>query len=212
MTHARRLPRATAATTAVLLTLTLAACGGATVDEETAPAAPAPSPSSGAEEAATAEVYNDADTEFAQMMIVHHEGAVEMAELAIEEAEGDEVRALAQRIAAAQGPEIETLTGWLGAWGQELPGEMDMGGMDHGAMQMDGMDQETVMAELSGLSGNDFDRRFLEVMVEHHRGAIEMAEEHRAEGENAEALRLSGSIIDAQTLEITEMTNLLRAL
>ena len=210
MTHARRSPRAAAAATASLLTLTLAACGSATVDEETAQTAPSPSPA--AQDAAAAEVYNDADTEFAQMMIVHHEGAVEMAELAIEKAEGDEVRALAQRIAAAQGPEIETLTGWLGAWGQELPGEMDMGGMDHGAMQMDGMDQETVMAELSGLSGNDFDRRFLEVMVEHHRGAIEMAEEHRAEGENAEALRLSGSIIDAQTLEITEMTNLLRAL
>ncbi|WP_225754835.1 DUF305 domain-containing protein [Actinotalea sp. Marseille-Q4924] len=210
MTHARRSSRAAAAATAFLLTLTLAACGSATVDEETAPTAPSPSPA--AQDAAAAEVYNDADTEFAQMMIVHHEGAVEMAELAIEKAEGDEVHALAQRIAAAQGPEIEALTGWLDAWGQELPGEMDMGGMDHGAMQMDGMDQETVMAELSGLSGSDFDRRFLEVMVEHHRGAIEMAEEHRGEGENAEALRLSGSIIDAQTLEITEMENLLRGL
>jgi uncharacterized protein (DUF305 family) len=210
MTHARRSPRAAAAATASLLTLTLAACGSATVDEETAQTAPSPSPA--AQDAAAAEVYNDADTEFAQMMIVHHEGAVEMAELAIEKAEGDEVRALAQRIAAAQGPEIETLTGWLDAWGQELPGEMDMGGMDHGAMQMDGMDQETVMAELSGLSGSDFDRRFLEVMVEHHRGAIQMAEEHRDEGENPDALRLSGSIIDAQTLEITEMENLLRDL
>ncbi|GGC18438.1 DUF305 domain-containing protein [Cellulomonas carbonis] len=209
MTYARRVPRAATATAASLLTLTLAACGTATVDEG-APTAPSPAP--GAQDAVTAEAFNGADTEFAEMMIVHHEGAIEMAELAIENADSDEVRSLGHRIAAARGPEIDMLTGWLGAWGQELPGEMDMGGMDDGAMQMDTMDQETVMAELSGLSGSDFDRRFLELMIEHHRGAIEMAENYRGEGEDLEALRLSGSIIDAQMAESTEMGNLLRAL
>ncbi|MDT0167321.1 DUF305 domain-containing protein [Actinotalea sp. AC32] len=210
MTHTRRWTSTTAAATAALLTVTLAACASSPAEEEAAPAEQSAPPA--AEETVSAAVHNDADTQFAQMMIVHHEGAVEMAELAIERADSAEVRALAERIAGAQGPEIETMTSWLGAWDEELPGEMDMGGMDHGGMEMDGMDQETAMAELSGLSGSDFDRRFLELMTAHHRGAIEMADEHRGEGENPEALRLSGVIIDAQTLEITEMTNLLLAL
>ena len=210
MTHARRLNLTTAAAAGFLLTVTLAACGTTPVEEEAAPAEQSASPA--AEDSVSAAVHNDADTKFSQMMIVHHEGAVEMAELAIERADSAEVRALAERIAVAQGPEIETMTSWLGAWGEEHPAEMDMGGMDHGGMEMDGMDQETVMAELSELSGGDFDRRFLELMTAHHRGAIEMAEEHRGDGENPEAVRLSGAIIDAQTLEITEMTNLLRAL
>jgi len=156
--------------------------------------------------------HNDADTEFAQMMIIHHEGAIEMAELAVEKAGTEEVRALGERIAAAQGPEIETMSGWLEAWGEEQPDEADMSGMGHEGMDMEGMDQEAVMAELSGLEGVEFDRRFLELMVDHHRGAIEMAETHRESGENADALQLAGTIIDDQTVEITEMANLLSSL
>ena len=156
--------------------------------------------------------HNDADTEFAQMMIIHHEGAIEMAELAVERAGSAEVRALAERIAAAQGPEIATMSAWLEAWGEDQPADADMGGMGHEGMDMEGMDQEAVMAELSGLSGAEFDLRFLELMIDHHRGAIEMSEAQRGAGENAEAIRLAGAIIDDQTAEITEMTNLLSSL
>ncbi len=208
MTPTRR--SAVAAGAALLLAASLTACASAT--EESGSPATASSASPTADEPAAEEVHNDADTEFAQMMIVHHEGAIEMAELAVERAGSEEVRALGERIAAAQGPEIETMTSWLEAWGEETPDGMEMGGMDHGDMQMDGMDQEMVMEQLSGLSGADFDRRFLELMIEHHRGAIEMSEQHHEAGENPEAIQLSAEIIDAQTLEITEMTNLLAAL
>ena len=192
------------------LAVTLTACASDTTPPAESPAeASAPALS---DDAADQTAHNDTDAQFAQMMIVHHEGAIEMAELAVTSAATDEVRSLGERIAGAQGPEIQLMTSWLEAWEEELPSDADMSPMDHGSMEMDGMDQEQVMAELSGLTGTDFDRRFLELMTDHHRGAIEMAEEHREQGANPEAISLSGQIIDAQTAEITEMTNLLQAL
>ncbi|NCT90823.1 DUF305 domain-containing protein [Cellulomonas sp. APG4] len=196
---------ATASVAAVALGLTLAACGGS----DDAPANTEAASTSASGEGAT--VHNDADTEFAQMMIVHHEGAIEMADLAVAQGSSSEVRELGERISGAQDPEIDLMTSWLEAWGEDLPVDAEMGGMDHGAMEMDGMDQEATMDELVGLTGEEFDRRFLELMVEHHAGAVEMAEEHMTAGENAEAVELSDTIIEDQTAEIAEMEDLLAA-
>ena len=207
MTHTRRL---TLTAAAVMLAATLTACSG----DAGAPTAE-PDPTTASEptgDSAEDAGHNDADTEFAQMMIVHHEGAIEMAELAAQQATTAEVTALAERIAGAQGPEIELMTSWLETWDEELPSEAEMGGMDHGPMEMDGMDQEAVMEQLTSLSGTEFDRRFLELMTDHHRGAIEMSEEFRATGQNGAAIQLAGQIIDAQTVEITEMDNLRQGL
>ncbi len=150
-------------------------------------------------------VHNDADTEFAQMMIVHHQGALEMAEFAVAKAATPQVKALAERITAAQQPEIDLMTGWLKAWGEPLSAGMDHSGMDHSGMDMGGMDQEQVMTELEGLDGTDFDKRFLTAMTAHHEGAIEMAQAQEKDGLNEEAVTLAGQIIDAQTQEIGEM-------
>lgn len=160
---------------------------------------------------------NDADTQFAQMMVIHHVGAIEMADLAVERASTEEVRALAERITAAQGPEIELMTGWLEAWGEDPPGSTDLGGldhsgMDHGGMDMDGMDQSEAMADVAALSGVEFDKRFLELMTAHHEGAVEMAEAVLADGAHPDALDLARSIIEAQAAEIAEMGGLLRGL
>ena len=209
MTTTRRFAAPAAA---LALALTLAACSA---DADEAPAPPESQATTEDDSAAGADdpaAHNGADTEFAQMMIIHHQGAIEMAELAVEQATTEEVRALGQRIAAAQGPEIDLMSGWLDTWGEEQPDEAEMGGMGHEGMDMDGMDQTAVMAELGGLSGAEFDRRFLELMIEHHKGAIVMAESERGEGENAEATGLAQKIIDDQTAEITEMTNLLNSL
>lgn len=186
---------------ALALGLTLAACSGSIDDSSPAPTA--------TESAATSATANDADTEFAQMMVIHHEGAIEMADLAIAQGSSAEVRALGERISAAQGPEIETMTGWLESWGEEMPNEADMAGMDHGGMDMDGMDQDEAMEELRGLSGAEFDRRFLELMIEHHRGAVMMAESQEAEGSHPEARSLAGRIISDQQIEIAEMEQML---
>lgn len=180
---------------AVALSLAVAACGSDGVDTGEA----------------ASEGFNQADAEFAQGMIPHHEQAVEMAELAEENAESAEVQELADEIEAAQGPEIEQMTGFLEEWGAPLPeegmGNGQMEGMDHGGMA--GMMTEGEMAELEAAMGAEFDRLFLEMMVRHHEGAVEMAEVELAEGEDAEAQALAEEIIETQEAEIAEMEDLL---
>jgi uncharacterized protein (DUF305 family) len=200
--------RTTAALAAVGLGLALAACGAST-ELAAEPAGGAPT---GTADAAPAAQNNQADTEFAQMMVIHHEGAIEMADLAVQQAATEEVRALAKRIADAQGPEIAMMTGWLGSWGEAMPHDAGMADMGHEGVDMGGMSQEEAMEELRGLSGTDVDRRFLELMIEHHRGAIEMARTHHDDGADADALALSEKIVRDQEAEIAEMEDLLREL
>jgi len=187
-----------------MLSLALAACA---TPVEQSPATP---PTATSPEASA--THNAADTEFAQMMIIHHQGAIEMADLAAQQATTPEVSALAERITAAQGPEIELMTGWLESWGEPTSTDADMGGMDHGGMDMDGMDQDAAMTELQALTGTDFDRRFLELMTAHHQGAVTMAQTVIDTGQNEEVRELAQQIIDAQTAEITEMADLLEDL
>ena len=172
--------------------LTLAACGN---DDE---------PDTGAG-------HNDADVTFAQQMIPHHQQAIEMSELAETRAGSPEVKDLAADIKGAQDPEIETMTGWLESWGEDVPGG-DMSGMDHDDMSSDdmaGMMSEEEVAELEGASGTEFDRMFLTMMIEHHEGAIEMAKTEQEDGEYPDAIALAEEIEKAQTEEITTMNELL---
>ena len=160
--------------------------------------------------------FNDADVTFAQGMIPHHEQAVEMAQMAEERAQSPDVKQLAADIEAAQAPEIEQLTTWLEAWGEEVPGSSGddggMSGMDHGGDSMDmgeGMMSSDDMAMLSDAKGAEFDRMFLEMMTEHHQGAVEMAETEVADGEHPDAIRMAEDIIATQEAEIEEMKKLL---
>lgn len=152
---------------------------------------------------------NETDIAFAQGMIVHHEGALEMAQLADDRAEDPRVLDLAGRIEAAQEPEIETMTGWLEEWGEPTSAEGDHStdGMDHGSGDM-GMSEED-MSALEDASGAEFDRMWLELMTEHHEGAVEMSETEIAEGRNADAVALAEDIVESQSTEIEEMATLL---
>jgi uncharacterized protein (DUF305 family) len=197
--------RLTAGGGAVVLALTLAACGEGSEPAATSTAEETTAAATGSTSATQGDAHNDADTTFAQMMIVHHQGAIEMADLAGDRAGTAEVRSLAQGISAAQGPEIERMTSWLEAWGEETTPMGDMEGMDHGGMEMDGLDQHGAMAELESLSGTDFDRRFLELMTAHHRGAVEMSQTELADGQNPQAQELARTIIDDQQAEIATM-------
>ncbi|MGV3714041.1 MAG: DUF305 domain-containing protein [Pseudolysinimonas sp.] len=154
-------------------------------------------------------VFNNADETFAMGMIAHHEQAIEMADLLLAKEGVDErVINLALDIKDAQGPEIEQMNGWLDAWGIAMPGS-DMGGMDHGS---GGMMSAEDMAALEAASGADASRLFLEQMIQHHRGAIDMAQQELADGENPDALALAQGIVDAQTAEIARMQELLASL
>ena len=253
------LARSGAAALAAALTLTLAACGG-TSSTATSTSAAASSTSaaggssttplsammtgpmmSGSASAmmpppAASSDHNAADLAFAQQMIVHHQGAVEMADLAPSRAANQQVKDLAARIKAAQAPEIEQMTGWLTLWGAAMststaasPSDGGMGGMDHGGMSgmgkegemssgassqmaMPGMMSDTQMQQLTDATGADFDRLFLQLMIVHHQGAIEMADSEIAQGSNPAALALAESIKTSQTAEITEMQQLLNTL
>lgn len=161
-------------------------------------------------EQSSAAAFNDADVAFAQGMIPHHAQAVDMADLADDRADDPEVRDLAQRIRAAQQPEIDLMDGWLDDWGHPMDFEnnMDMEGMDMGDM---GMASEEDMGRLKAASGAEFDRLFLTSMREHHLGAVAMAEEELSEGESPEAMQLAQEIIDTQRAEIEEIDALLAA-
>lgn len=146
-----------------------------------------------------------ADIDFAMNMIAHHQQAVEMSDVLLgKEGTDPGVAELAERIKAAQQPEIDTMTQWLTAWG-EAP---EMGGMDHG----DGMMSADDMAALEEADGPAASRLFLEQMIVHHEGAVEMAEQELADGKDPDALELAQKVIDDQTAEIAEMRSMLDAL
>ena len=180
---------------ATTLMFTLAACGGT--------------------DAAAGGGHNDADVTFAQQMIPHHQQAIEMADLAETRADSQEVKDLAADIEAAQAPEIETMTGWLEDWDEDVP-ESGMSGMDHGGHDMSGDSSEMTgmmsaedMTALAAASGAEFDQMFLTMMIEHHQGAIEMAQTEQAEGEFEAAIELAEQIESTQTTEIEAMQDLL---
>lgn len=158
--------------------------------------------------AADADAFNDADVEFAQGMIGHHEQAIEMADMALDPTVGasSEVQDLATRIKAAQDPEIELMTGWLTAWGEPVQMDTSEG---HDMSSMEGMMSAEDMDALGAATGTEFDTMWLEMMIEHHEGAIAMAETEQADGLSAEAIALTDAIITAQRGEIDEMQGLL---
>lgn len=151
--------------------------------------------------------YNAADTMFAQMMIPHHTQAVQMSGIVLDkQGVPAEVTALATRIKDAQGPEIKTMTGWLESWGQPTMMPTDSG---HG---MSGMVDAAGMAKLKAASGPDAAKLFLEQMIMHHEGAVEMAQQEIGAGKNPETVQLGRDIVTAQQAEITEMKQLLAKL
>ncbi|PWG10286.1 DUF305 domain-containing protein [Streptomyces sp. V2] len=188
--------------------LLLAGCGGDSEGQRaggatSASSSAAPSGSAGASEGA----HNAQDVSFAQGMVPHHRQAVEMAALAADRASSPQVKALAERIKGAQDPEIRTMSGWLTAWGEDVP---EQGGTDHsGHSGMAGMMSGADMAALEKASGAEFDTEFTRMMIEHHEGAVEMAGTEKAKGQYAPALALAGAIITAQNAEIAEMKGFL---
>jgi uncharacterized protein (DUF305 family) len=190
----------------------LAACGGddsATGSTTTAQAAsgtPTTAPPSGGA------VHNSIDVAFAQGMIPHHAQAVEMSELAATNTSDPEVQALATEIIAAQGPEIALMTEWLTAWGAEVPdpgASMDENMELAGGMMMSGMISDADLDRLRSARDAEFDRLYLELMIQHHEGAIEMAQQELDGGDSPEATALAQRIIDTQQAEITRMEQLL---
>ncbi len=195
--------------TAVAAALFLAGCGSETGTDTTEESTGmdhstmSHSPSPAASEAGG--THNSADAMFAQMMIPHHEQAVQMSDIMLAKEDlGPQIAQLAEDIKAAQGPEIEKMTGWLQTWDEP----MQMSG-DHA---MEGMLSPDDLAQLEAAQGAEASRLFLTQMIEHHEGAIAMAEEEAANGQDPDALALAETIVADQKAEIEKMNNLLAGL
>ncbi|MFB7581690.1 DUF305 domain-containing protein [Streptomyces hydrogenans] len=145
---------------------------------------------------------NGADFRYVQMMVVHHRQALTMTSLAPTRAGSSQARKVAERIAAAQQPEIGAMEGWLESNG----GPRDQGAHDHHAMP--GMATEAQLAELRAAKGAAFDELFLKLMVTHHEGAVTMAAEVLAQGNNVLVEEMANDVIAQQTAEINRMRSL----
>lgn len=175
------------------------------------------------------EEFNQADVDFATAMIPHHAQAVQMANLADGRPLTAELRTLVEDIHTAQVSEVETMVTWLTDWGQEIPetsmdhvngghghdsdsdsegsGSSDSGHGGHG--DMPGMMTAAEMDDLEQSSDADFPELWMTMMIEHHRGAIEMAETEQEDGHAADAVELARTIAEAQVDEIATMEALL---
>ena len=172
-----------------------------------------------AQTASNGDVFNDADVEFASSMIPHHAQALKMVDLTVGRTLSPEVQSLADEIREAQAPEVEQMSDWLTAWDEPIPETSldhanaeghghDGEGMDDMG-EMPGMMSADEMAELEGASDAEFEPRFLEMMIEHHQGAVEMASTEQADGAYADAIALAEAIEASQTAEIETMEGLL---
>ena len=140
---------------------------------------------------------------FAQMMIPHHEQAISMSETALKKSRNQAILKLSNQIKSLQGTEKSQLAYWLKATDSSMT-------MDHD-MQMSGMLTTKELASLKRLTGTQFDRVFLQLMIKHHQGALEMLD-LIADSKTMEAQALAKAINSAQSKEITSMKLLLKKL
>ena len=208
MIASHRLPRLLTLVAAATLAATgLVSCGG-DADE----------PDAGGSSADTTATHNDADVEFASGMIPHHAQALSMADLAVGRQVDKEFSALLDDIRAAQTPEIELMSDWLQEWGEPIPETMrDHAHGGHGGeapempegQDMPGMMTSEQLADLEDASSAEFEELWLEMMIEHHEGAVSMAETELDEGTYEPALELAEEIATSQTEEIQRMQEML---
>ncbi|MER5427859.1 DUF305 domain-containing protein [Streptomyces sp. NPDC002588] len=207
--------RASVAIAATLLALALAGCDSGTRAESataTGPSVIVPgrpgeanrtlSAQDAAGQRAEDDTPNAADVAYARMMIVHHAQALEMTGLAPKQAESADVKRLALRISAAQGPEIEAMKGWLEEHGKAETAE------EHDHATMPGMATGAQLKELRAAHGKAFDTLFLTLMITHHEGAITMATEVKAQGNNLRIEEMADDVVAQQTSEIARMQDM----
>lgn len=149
-------------------------------------------------------VTGSIDRHFIEQMIPHHEGAIAMAELALQKSSRREITTLAQAIIAAQTQENLTMRMWYEDWfGTDVPpqGFAMMGGMmSQGGMHMGGREDLTALSV-----AEDFDKEFIEQMIPHHQMAIMMARMLESGTSRPEMQGLAEDIIESQSKEIEEM-------
>lgn len=157
--------------------------------------------------------WNHSDIAFMQMMVPHHAQALEMSRLAATRAEDERVKSLARRIQAAQGPEIIAMGAWLAERDIDVPkASEDADSYDHGKhghTAMAGMLTHEQMDELKASRGRRFDRLFLQGMIAHHQGAVDMAQTTARDGVDVVVAEITADVAVGQSAEIERMRDLL---
>jgi uncharacterized protein (DUF305 family) len=189
--------RIAAAVAVVATATTLSACGGPSTDRQ-----PRPNANAAAQDDEAGKHDAD-DITFAHNMIAHHKQAIEMSQLAPMNTTNPDMVALAQQIITAQEPEIQAFTGFLIQWGEDPRGGANSG------TGMAGMIDQTTMQRLGSLKGAEFDRLWLQSMINHDQGAITMAQAEIAHGQNSDVIYLARRTIDTQQAEIGRMKKML---
>lgn len=145
------------------------------------------------------------DLQFIDTMTQHHQGAIEMAEMALKKTQNAELKTFAQKIIDDQKKEIAQMKDWREKWyaGKPAAMNMEMPGMADSMKMMMGEE----MKHLEGATGKDFDVDFLDMMTPHHAGAVAMAKEALTKAEHPEIKTLAQTIIKAQEEEIKKMND-----
>ncbi|WP_229925292.1 DUF305 domain-containing protein [Streptomyces longispororuber] len=146
---------------------------------------------------------NSADFDYVEKMIPHHTQALEMTRLVPERASSTKVKRLADRITAAQKPEIGAMERWLESHGEKRGKPRHGGHHDHAGMP--GMATAAQLRQLRAAKGEAFDELFLKLMITHHQGALTMATDALSEGNNLLVEEMANDVVAQQTSEINRM-------
>ncbi|MCI2423899.1 DUF305 domain-containing protein [Saccharopolyspora sp. K220] len=191
--------------TGVALLLAAGVLGGCAAEQASPtvvlPGGPGDEPQVVASVAPQASPSVDVEADYLRMMIAHHQQAVQLTALSPERAANAKVRALSERIGAAQGPEISAMQGWLAS--RSLDEHGGHGGHDHASMP--GMATPEQLAQLANSRGADFDRLFLQLMIAHHEGALTMATDFLTKGRDEQVHEMAQDVLVTQQDEINTM-------
>ncbi|WP_414550755.1 DUF305 domain-containing protein [Anabaena sp. CCY 0017] len=147
------------------------------------------------------------DLRFIDGMILHHQGALDMAKEAQEKSQRPEMKKLADEIITAQNQEIAQMQQWRSAWYPDA-GDKAMAyhaEMGH-AMEMTPEQKQAMMMSMDlGAADAEFDLRFINGMIPHHEGALDMAQDALEKSQRPEMKKLAEEIIQAQETEINQM-------
>lgn len=186
--------RAMAILTVLAVVVLLSACGGSKTQS-----------SPGSSQVNQPPSHNLADVAFAANMIPHHQQGLDLSAMVPSHTTNADLIKLASGIAASQQPEIKTLKGFLVQWSARSdadtrgPADTDMTGM---------VDQAT-MTKLGSLQGAEFDKLWLQSMISHHQGAIDMAKTEISNGVNTDAVTMAKHMVSMQQGEIDQMKKML---
>jgi uncharacterized protein (DUF305 family) len=155
----------------------------------------------------TQPAHNRADVVFATDMLPHHQQALDLSAMVPDRSIDPALIKLASNIATAQAPEIQKMKGWVVQWSQGA--DTTSGGQAQTSMH--GMVDQATMTKVASSKGVEFDKQWLQAMIGHHRGAVEMAQAEINNGVNTDAVAMAHSIVTTQQAEIDQMSKMLES-